>query len=125
MRDVLVHLTFQRHRAADAAAFYVGVVPGSSLDEVVTVSDGVELVRFRLAGRSFQAADSPPMHEWDFTPAVSVFLQCDSRGEVDQLFAALSDGGVVFMPVADYGFSPHFGWCADRFGVSWQIGVAA
>ncbi len=29
--------------------------------------------------------------------------------------------GHVFMPLGDYGFSKRFGWCADRFGVSWQL----
>ncbi|CAA9485341.1 MAG: hypothetical protein AVDCRST_MAG38-2288 [uncultured Solirubrobacteraceae bacterium] len=29
------------------------------------------------------------------------------------------------MPVAEYDFSPRYGWCLDRFGVSWQMGVVA
>jgi predicted 3-demethylubiquinone-9 3-methyltransferase (glyoxalase superfamily) len=27
------------------------------------------------------------------------------------------------MPLADYGFSRRFGWCSDRFGVSWQLNL--
>lgn len=122
--DLRVHITFQRHRAADAAAFYATTVPGSSVDGRVPVGDGAELVRFTLAGRPFQAADSPPIHAWDLSPAVSMYLVCDTPAEVDVLFAALSDGGRVYMPVGDHGFNPYFGWCEDRFGVSWQLAVA-
>jgi hypothetical protein len=25
------------------------------------------------------------------------------------------------MPLASYPFSPHYGWIADRYGVSWQL----
>jgi predicted 3-demethylubiquinone-9 3-methyltransferase (glyoxalase superfamily) len=28
------------------------------------------------------------------------------------------------MPVGDYGFSSCFGWAADKYGVSWQVGKA-
>ena len=39
------------------------------------------------------------------------------------LFAALSDGGKVQMPLAKTFFSPLFGMVADRFGVSWMVYV--
>ena len=105
MVQVLTHLTFQHHRAGEAIEFYVGLIPDSRIDERVPVGEGREMIRFTLAGRPFIAADSPPVHAWDFTPAVSIFLEC----------------GFVFMPLADYGFNPRFGWVADRFGVSWQL----
>ncbi len=67
--------------------------------------------------------DSPVTHGFTFTPAMSLFVDCDTGEELDAAFAALSDGGQVFMPIADYGFSRRFGWCADRFGVSWQLNL--
>ena len=42
----------------------------------------------------------------------------------NRLFAALSNGGQVQMPLAKTFFSPAFGMLADRFGVSWMIHVA-
>jgi predicted 3-demethylubiquinone-9 3-methyltransferase (glyoxalase superfamily) len=124
MPEAITHLTFQHHRAGEAVEFYTALVPGSSIASRTQLSaDGHELIHFTIAGRPFMAADSPPVHAWDFTPAVSIFLHCDDAAEVDRIFAALAEGGAQFMPLGDYGFSPRFGWCSDRFGVSWQIGT--
>ena len=43
--------------------------------------------------------------------------------ELDRLFAGLSEGGGVLMPVGEYGFSRRFAWVNDRFGVSWQLNL--
>jgi len=42
---------------------------------------------------------------------------------VKQFFAALSEGGSVFMPLAPTFWSPLFGMCTDKFGVSWMVSV--
>jgi predicted 3-demethylubiquinone-9 3-methyltransferase (glyoxalase superfamily) len=63
-------------------------------------------------------------HAWGFTPAVSLWIDCDDNGELERLFERLSDGGSVYMPLGDYGFSTRFGWVGDRFGVTWQLNVA-
>jgi PhnB protein len=43
----------------------------------------------------------------------------------EKAFNALSDGGQVQMPLAKTFFSPSFGMCADKFGVSWMVYVEA
>jgi predicted 3-demethylubiquinone-9 3-methyltransferase (glyoxalase superfamily) len=65
--------------------------------------------------------DSPVKHAFSFTPAVSLFVDCTTRDELESAFSTLSSGGQVLMPLDNYGFSTRFGWCADRFGVSWQL----
>jgi predicted 3-demethylubiquinone-9 3-methyltransferase (glyoxalase superfamily) len=67
--------------------------------------------------------DSPVKHAFTFTPAMSLFVDCDSAATLDSAFAQLSKDGQVFMPIANYGFSQRFGWCCDRFGVSWQLNL--
>ena len=47
--------------------------------------------------------------------------EVDSEAEADRVFAALSDGGKVQMPLAKTFFSPRFGMTADRFGVMWMV----
>ncbi|RMH74760.1 MAG: VOC family protein, partial [Actinomyces sp.] len=76
----------------------------------------VRVAEFRVVGRRFVCIDSPIRHEWDMTPAVAPFVVCDDDDEMERLFAALSDGGKVYMPLDDYGFGRRFGWVEDRFG---------
>jgi predicted 3-demethylubiquinone-9 3-methyltransferase (glyoxalase superfamily) len=59
-------------------------------------------------------------HAFTFTPAMSLFVDCENPEQLESPFATLSAGSQVYMPLADYGFSTRFGWCSDRFGVSWQ-----
>jgi predicted 3-demethylubiquinone-9 3-methyltransferase (glyoxalase superfamily) len=121
--DVLTHLMFQDGRAQEAAGWYVSLVPGSAVERVVDDPGGAR-VYFTLAGRPFIAFDSPVPHGFDFTPSISIFVRCDDAEGVRSLFDQLASGGEVKMPVADYGFSSCFGWTTDRYGVSWQIGLA-
>ena len=81
-----------------------------------------QTLRFTLANRPFIAFNSPIAHDFGFTPSMSIFVTCDTPDEVDELFGKLSTDGAVLMPPDDYGFSPRFGWCTDRHGVSWQVG---
>jgi PhnB protein len=53
----------------------------------------------------------------------SLSFPAKDEKEADQLFAALSDGGQVQMPLTKTFFSPRFGMVADKFGVSWMVMV--
>jgi predicted 3-demethylubiquinone-9 3-methyltransferase (glyoxalase superfamily) len=55
------------------------------------------------------ALNGGPMFK--FTPAISFFVNCQTQGEVDELWEKLSAGGE----------KSRCGWLTDRFGVSWQI----
>jgi PhnB protein len=50
-----------------------------------------------------------------------IFLRPDTRDEADRLFAALSTGGEVEMPMEDAFWGDYFGSFTDRFGVKWMI----
>jgi uncharacterized glyoxalase superfamily protein PhnB len=58
-------------------------------------------------------------------PAISFYIACNTEAEVGRLFAALSEGGQVMMPLQAYPFSPKFAGVADQFGVTWQLTWAA
>jgi predicted 3-demethylubiquinone-9 3-methyltransferase (glyoxalase superfamily) len=77
---------------------------------------------FELAGYRFMALDGGPLFK--FTPAVSFFVNCDTEGEIDALWAGLAEGGEVAMPLQAYPFSPKFGWIQDKYGLSWQLNLA-
>jgi predicted 3-demethylubiquinone-9 3-methyltransferase (glyoxalase superfamily) len=78
---------------------------------------------FTLAGQTFMCIDSPVKHNFTFTPAMSLFVDCADEAEIDRLFGKLSDGGQVLMPLNAYPFARKFGWLSDRYGVSWQLNL--
>lgn len=117
-------LMFQNGEAEEAMTFYTGLFADG---EVVSLDrkpeGGVQLAVFSIAGQQVRCIDSPPVHEFGFTPSVSLFVRCGYREELDKLWAGLVEGGSALMPLDDYGFGP-FGWTNDRFGVSWQLSLA-
>jgi predicted 3-demethylubiquinone-9 3-methyltransferase (glyoxalase superfamily) len=85
----------------------------------------IKVATFTLCGREFMCSDSPIKHNFSFTPASSIFVECESKEELERAFNVLSQDGQVLMPLDNYGFSQCFGWLNDRFGVSWQLNLAA
>jgi len=55
----------------------------------------------------------------------SLSLSLPTIADVERVFAALSDGGQVRMPLTPTFWSPCFGMLADRYGMGWMITVAA
>lgn len=119
-------------RAEEALTFYTTLFPDARVLHLVRygpneagAEGSVMLARFTLCGQEFMCIDSNVKHEFTFTPAMSLYVTCETEAEVDRLFAALSEQGQVLMPLTRYPFSDKFGWLADRFGVSWQLTLAA
>ena len=115
-------------RCEEALNFYTSLISNSKIGGITKWGAGgpgkegsVMRASFTLNGVEFQATDSPAVHAFDFTPSMSIFVECDSEAELDRVFAALNEGGKTLMPPGSYGFSKKFGWCNDRFGVSWQL----
>jgi predicted 3-demethylubiquinone-9 3-methyltransferase (glyoxalase superfamily) len=117
-------LMFQHGEAEEAMTFYTGLFADG---EVLAVDrkpeGGIQLAVFSIADQQVRCIDSEPVHEFGFTPSMSLFVRCGSREELDKLWAGLNEGGQALMPLDDYGFGP-FGWTNDRFGVSWQLSLA-
>jgi predicted 3-demethylubiquinone-9 3-methyltransferase (glyoxalase superfamily) len=74
---------------------------------------------FVLEGCAFYALNGSP--GFDFSPATSFIFNCPETDEIDRLWDALTEGGSKLMPLDSYEFSDRYGWCQDRFGVSWQL----
>jgi predicted 3-demethylubiquinone-9 3-methyltransferase (glyoxalase superfamily) len=115
-------------KAEEAMNFYVFLFKQSEIltlsrheDDGSEASGKVAQAVFSLNGQRFMCIDSPIKHEFTFTPAISLFVTCETESEVDELFEKLSQGGEVLMPLDSYPFSKKFAWVADRFGVSWQL----
>jgi predicted 3-demethylubiquinone-9 3-methyltransferase (glyoxalase superfamily) len=97
-------------QAEEAMNFYLSIFPNSKVLSVMPGPDGKPMsVSFELDGQRFHALNGGP--QFSFTPAISLFVSCETQAEVDALWERLSDGG-----------SPErCGWLRDRYGLSWQI----
>ena len=117
-------------RAEEAMTFYTSLFKQSAIVSITRYgkdeggAEGtVKQAVFSLNGQEYMCIDSPGKHDFTFTPSISLFVTSDVEDEIDELFNKLSIDGKTFMPLSAYPFSKKFGWCADRFGVSWQLSL--
>lgn len=76
-----------------------------------------------LGGHLLMGSDAPEGMGFKMTPGNNVYLSLhpDSREQADDLFAKLSEGGTVGMPMADQFWGDYFGDLTDKFGIRWMI----
>lgn len=127
-QKIVPHLWFDRE-AKEAASFYCAVFPDSSVTNITTLhntpSGDCDVVSFTLWGYSFMAISAGPVFK--FNPSVSFMVNFDpsqdkdAKTRIDEVWAQLSDGGKVLMPLDKYPFSECYGWVQDRYGLSWQL----
>ena len=130
-KQIVTSLTFQDYNAEKGMDFYVALFENSKIIEIERWGKGAPVKEgkimkalFELDGNLFMCSDSPPNHhEWDFTPAVSNYIECDNEEEINKFFTKLSENGEVLMPLGNYGFSEKFAMVTDQFGVSWQLNL--
>jgi len=119
VQGVRACLTFKDH-AEDAINFYVSLFPNSKVLSVLRSDGNGPLPKgslwhasFELDGQEYTAFDGGP--SFSFTEAFSLVATCETQGELDEIWARLSEGGE----------EGPCGWLKDRFGVSWQVVPAA
>ena len=78
---------------------------------------------FRIGQSMLHASDGHCQGQSVFQ-GISLSLTPANEADAKRLFAALSDGGQVEMPLTKTFFSPSFGMVADRFGMRWMVYVA-
>lgn len=127
MQKVTPFLMFEGN-AEEAMNYYTTLIEDSKIISISRyganqpgTEGSVMQATFSLKGQEFICIDSNIKHDFTFTPSFSLFITCDNEEEIDRLYANLTDGGGVLMPLDDYGFSKKFGWIVDKFGISWQL----
>lgn len=128
--QIATFLTFQKEDAEQAMNFYISLFDNSKIIDIKRWGkegpgkEGTIMhATFNLNGKLFMCSDSPAIHDWGFTPAVSNYVECANENELEDLFTKLSENGTVMMPLNNYGFSQKFGFVEDQFGVSWQLNL--
>jgi predicted 3-demethylubiquinone-9 3-methyltransferase (glyoxalase superfamily) len=114
-KKITTFLTFDG-RAEEAVDFYTSVFDGSKVlgkshygEAGPGPAGSMMSATFELAGQEFVALNGGP--SFTFSQGISLFVDCETQDEVDELWEALSEGGE----------KGHCGWLTDKFGVSWQI----
>lgn len=126
MQKITPHLWYDK-QAKEAAEFYASAIPDSKVTSVRTItgtpSGDCDIVSFELAGHRFQAISAGPY--FTFNPSISFTVRCADEAEIDAIWAKLSEGGKTLMPLQKYPFAEKYGWCSDRYGLSWQLIIDA
>ena len=135
MEELIPFLMFcgdQHGKAEEAIDWYCSIFSDSRIVDIDRYGpegpdpEGtVRVATFELGGNRVKAIDSAAEHDFTFTPAISLWIECSSDDELERAAAALGEGGNFLMPLGDYGFSKRFCWVADRYGVTWQLNLAA
>ena len=103
-------------QAEEAMHFYVSIFKNSKVISVTRYGDAgpgpkgsIMSATFQLEGQTFYALNGGP--QYTFTPAISLFVNCEAQAEVDELWEKLLEGGRP----------SRCGWLQDKYGLSWQI----
>ncbi len=104
-------------KAKEAAEYYCAFFEDSTI-----TSENPIVVMFELLGAKFMGLNGGP--NFKINPSISFFAYCDSVEEIDKKWNALSAGGKVMMPLDTYPWSEKYGWCQDKFGVTWQLMIS-
>ena len=85
---------------------------GKIMHATLKIGDGV-----LMASDTPSGFGPPPVVGNNF----SLTYPTQSKEETDELFAKMSEGGKVTMPVQEQFWGSYFGACTDKFGINWQF----
>ena len=115
MQKIIPFLTFN-DQAEEAVNSYVSIFRNSKIVSISRYGEGgpgpkgsVMSISFLLEGQEFVALNGGP--QFAFSDGISLFVNCETQAEVDELWEKLSEGGE----------KGPCGWLKDKYGVSWQI----
>lgn len=109
MQSITPFLWFD-NQAEEAMNFYTSVFEDAKILNTMPGPDGSVMGgTFELNGQEFMVLNGGPMYQ--FTPAISLFVRCETQEEVDYYWEKLTEGGS----------EEPCGWLKDKFGLSWQI----
>jgi predicted 3-demethylubiquinone-9 3-methyltransferase (glyoxalase superfamily) len=115
MQKITPFLWFNNN-AEEAVNFYTSIFKNSKIVNISRYGEAgpgpkgtVMSATFELNGQEFMALNGGP--HFSFSPAISLFVRCETQQEVDEFWEKLSAGGK----------KERCGWLTDKYGLSWQI----
>ncbi|HEX7097516.1 MAG TPA: VOC family protein [Acidimicrobiales bacterium] len=74
-------------------------------------------------GDNLLMGSDDPTGRFEKSQGTYVCYSAPNVEEAERVWAELSEGGEVEMPLGEAFFSPRFGTCVDRFGTPWMVVV--
>ena len=132
MEAIVPYMTFNGN-AAEALAFYEKAFDGKILFQQTfgespmgdqtsnDYKDKVMHASFQAGNLTFMVSDCMPGHPVSGGTNTSLSLHCKTVAEIDNTFAALSNGATITMPLQDTFWGAKFGMLTDKFGINWMF----
>lgn len=102
------------NQAKEAATFYCSLFEGAKI-----TAENPMVVMMELDGKKYMHLNGGPMYK--ITPAISMFVTCETDQEIESLWEKLSYEGEAIMPLGTYPWSAKYAWVKDKFGLTWQL----
>ena|ERR1019366_3618712 len=116
MKQKITTFLWFDNNAEEAMSFYISIFKNSKIVSMTRCAESgpgpkgsLLVATFQLEGQEFCVLNGGP--EFKFTPAISLYVSCQTQQEVDELWEKLSAGGKEVQ----------CGWLTDKFGLSWQV----
>ena len=100
-------------KGEEAINFYTSIFPHSKIESIAhdEATKTVAHAIFSLNGQDFVLMEGQGAHNYSFTPAFSLTVNCETQKEVDTYWEKLAEGGS----------KDGCGWLTDKYGITWQI----
>lgn len=100
-------------KGEEAINFYMSIFANSKIEMAARDEESktIKYSEFLLSGQKFVLMEGPGTHQFTFSPAFSLIVNCETQDEIDYYWEKLLEGGSEI----------ECGWLSDKYGVSWQI----
>lgn len=126
---LIPYLMFREGLCREAFVFYAQALRGEIVFTATYGDMGPDIpepmkplvanIHLLAGGASIMGADG--VENVDGQATTSVNIEVDSIEEAEHVFAAMSAGGKVRMPLGETVWSPRFGMFDDRYGQPWMV----
>lgn len=126
---LIPYLMFRDGKCREAFAFYAQALRGDIVSTATYGDMGPDIpepmrplvanIHLLVAGASIMGADGVENAGGQATTSVNI--EVDSVEEAERVFAAMSAGGLVRMPLAETSWARRFGMFDDRYGQPWMV----
>lgn len=127
MKSILPFLTFGGN-AMEALAFYKDIFYDMEVKymqeygaETPELSGKVMQAVISIHNQQLMISDSQTPKEFNFTPSMSFYIECEDLNEIEWYYRKLKKNGAILMPLDEYATGRQLAFVQDQFGLSWQL----